>query len=523
MIKNKKSIAILTVLLLSTGHLYSQDIYRNINDSSQFNAFHSLNGLSGASEYGTGQAFIDINNNGFQDIVVSNQTGPNRLFINQGDETFIQLAKFQNIALADSLCKGVSIADFNNDGWDDIYFSCMGPDYLFKNINGNELVNVASEVGINNPYNTQLAAWADINNDGWLDIYVINHDVGYHESVTEVHGAPIVDAFYLSNGDGTFTDIITDFDSMQTIKPNLAVTFFDYDNDGDQDLYVVSDRVKGNVLWKNDGPATNNCGSHWCFSDVSESSNSDKAVFGMGVATGDIDNDGDYDLYFSSIGEQVLLLNQTSQGNNVFVDASPGSALNIPTLSWGTMFLDYNNDSWLDAYISVHGFAEGLTDTLFENNQDGTFTNLNATTGATNHFDSEGVANGDINNDGKLDIVLANRGVNYQLFKNEAINSNNWIRLKLVGGDNINKNAIGSKVIVNTDNGVSQIRTLSSGSSRGAGNELILHFGLGSANITSMQIIWSDGSVQNITPPTVNQLTTIDYTGFNLIFANGFE
>ena len=515
--------AILIISLLLTTNLYSQDIYKDINNSSGFNAVHSTGGILGINQFGTGQAFIDVNNDGFQDIVVSNQVGANKLFVNQGNETFLELVKFQSIALTDSFCKGVSVADYNNDGWDDIYFSCMGADHLFKNINGNELVDVTTAVGIDNPYNTQASAWADFNNDGWLDVYLINYDVGTDESVGGVSGDPVADAFYLSNGDGTFTNIITDFDTSQTNKPNLAVTFFDYDNDGDQDLYVVSDKLMANVLWRNDGVATANCGSNWCFTDVSSLTNSNSLVFGMGIAIGDIDNDGDYDLYFSSIGEQKLLLNQISQGNEVFVDVSDGSALNLASIGWGTMFLDYNNDSWLDAYIATHNDEQELSDTLFKNNQDGTFENLNLTCGVTNALSSEGVANGDINNDGKLDIVLANRNVNYQLFKNESINTNDWIRIKLVGGNNINRNAIGSKVIVNTSNGLSQMRTVTSGSSRGAGNELILHFGLATATITSMQVFWSDGSVQNISPPANNQSITINYTDFNLIYANGFE
>lgn len=161
-------------LLFFTIESYSQDIFTNITASANFNASHNNGGSLGVSNFGTGQAFIDINNDGKLDIIVSNQVDSNKLFVNQGNEQFIELPEFENIALTGGLCKGVSVADYNNDGWDDIYFSCMGEDHLLKNINGLSLLDVTSEVGIDNTYNSQASAWADINNDGWLDLYELN-------------------------------------------------------------------------------------------------------------------------------------------------------------------------------------------------------------------------------------------------------------------------------------------------------------------------------------------------------------
>lgn len=500
----------------------AQDIYADISQISNFNATHDTNGSLGISNFGTGQAFIDVNKDGNQDIVVSNQLGPNRLFINQGNETFIELSQYQDIAVANGLCKGVSVADFDNDGWDDIYFSCMGADFLFKNNNGQSFTDVTNVAGINNPYNTQSSAWADVNDDGWLDLYVINYDTGT-EVPNAVASDPALDAFYLNNKDGTFTNIITELETTQVLKPNLAVTFFDYDGDGDQDLYVVSDKLKGNVLWKNDGPASVDCGSVWCFRDVSNATNTNSLVFGMGVAVGDIDNDGDYDLYFSSISEQKLLLNQLSQGLASYTDVSMGSALNITAVGWGTLFFDYNNDAWIDAYIATQNTTFELSDSLFENNHDGSFTNITTNCGVTNILKSEGVAQGDFNNDGKIDVILANRDINYQLFKNNSLNSNHWIKFKLTGGYDLNINAIGVKVTVNTDDGVSQIRTVNSGSSRGAGNELTLHFGLGTAEIISVKIAWKKDSVETINSVIKDQINELKYTNYLELFNDSFE
>ncbi len=517
-----KTLLLILLTSLSTP-LFSQDIYTDISTLSGFNAPHNVKGPFEGGIPGTGQSFIDINNDGLQDIIVSNQVGDNKLFINQGNETFSESTAFQNIALTSEKCKGVSVADYDNDGWDDIYFSCNGDDYLFKNNNGNSITDVTVQAGIINPYNSQASAWADINNDGWLDLYVINYDIRNPAHGTS--GDLVADAFYLSNGNGTFTDIIAEFDINQVNKPNLAVTFFDYDNDGDQDLYVITDKLRGNVLWENDGPAVSGCGVQWCFRDVSVSSNANSLVFGMGVATGDIDNDGDFDLFFSSIDEQTLLINQNSQGTNTFIDASVGSALNlgVGSIGWATMFFDYNNDAWIDAYIATHNNTAELSDTLFNNNHDGTFDNMNLTCGATNLLKSEGAAHGDFNNDGKIDIVLANFDNFYEIYKNSDTNTNNWIKIKLIGGLGINLNAIGSRVTVLTNDNISQIREVNSGSSRGAGNERTLHFGLGSSTISTMEIIWPNGITQNLNSLNNNQLHTIKYADFISIFSDNFE
>jgi len=515
----------LLLALTFSPQLFSQNIYSDVSTVSGFDPTHTITGAFGVSNFGTGQAFIDVNKDGFQDIVVTDQVGSNELYLNQGDGSFLLSVTHQDIALTNGLCKGVSVADYDNDGWDDLYLSCMGTDHLFKNVNGVSFLDVSVAAGITNPYNSQASAWADINHDGWLDVYSINYDRGSIDANNNggIASDPVPDAFYLSNGDGTFTDIIAMFDSVNTLKPNLAVTFFDYDNDGDQDLYVITDKNKENVLWRNDGPATSNCGTAWCFTDVSVATATNSQVFGMGIATGDIDNDGDYDLFFSSIGEQKLLISQVSQGSETFVDVSNSSALSLGSVGWATLFFDYDNDAWIDAYIATHDDTQALSDTLFRNKADGTFENMNAVSGTSNLIKSEGAAHGDFDNDGKIDIVLANVGTDYQLFKNNSVNANNWVKIKLNGGNNINANAIGSKVVLTTSDNISQIRTVTSGSSRGAGNELTLHFGLGTATIDSLQIIWSSGIVQNIGTVTTNQLHTYNYVDYDAVFTNGFE
>ncbi len=495
----------------------------NSTANSQF--FNDISTSSGAgvshtsNTYGVGQAWIDVNNDGLQDIYVSDQLGPNHLLINQGDETFIELSQYDNLKLVGQQCVGVSVADYNNDGWDDIYVNCLGGNHLFKSNQGTSFTDTTAIAGVGDSYNSQVSAWADVNNDGWLDLYVVNYSDG-----NPLINTPIEDAFYFSNGDGTFTNISSDLNSSSLLKQGLAVTFFDYDNDGDQDLYVVEDKNQGNVLWRNDGPATPTCGVFWCFTDVSTATNAGTQVNGMGIATGDIDNDGDYDLYFSSIGNQVLLINQLSQGSQTFVDVSSTSVLNVTgTAGWGTAFFDYDNDKYLDAMIATYGSTSATSEKLFKGNGDTTFVDVTQDAGITDNIRTEGVAIADFNNDGLLDILKANRNSSYVLYQNTISNSNNWIELKLIGGFGINQNALGSKVSLVLSSGETLLREVTSGDARGAGNQRVLHFGLGSSTVSSMTVLWPNGDSQIITSYNLNAFNTLEYETYLILFANSFE
>lgn len=489
--------------------------FTDISVSSGVNVSHSSN------TFAIGQAWIDVNNDNLLDIYVTDQLGPNHLLINQGNEVFVQLPAFDNLQLTDQACVGVSVADFDNDGWDDIYVNCHGDNHLFKNNFGKSFEDVTLTAGVNDSNNSQVSAWADINNDGWLDLYVVNYNNG---QLNALGSNDAKDSFYLSNGDATFTNINIDFDAVNLNKPGLAVTFFDYDNDGDQDLYVVVDRFHGNVLWQNEGPATSNCGIHWCFKDVSVDSQADAHVYGMGIATGDIDLDGDMDMYFTSIGQQYLLINQISQGSATFNDISYKSVLNVvDTAGWGTLFFDYDNDSYLDAMIATYGSETATAERLFKGNGDATFSDVTADSGMSDLIRTEGIAFGDLNNDGLLDLLKGNNDSGYKLYKNVSNLTNNWIKIKLLGYESVNRNAIGTRVRVHTSDNKVLLREVTSGDSRGSTNQRALHFGLGTAHVDSLEIYWTDGTVQNVLMPAINiQHKYINQAG-NVIFSDGFN
>jgi hypothetical protein len=247
-------------------------------------------------------------------------------------------------------------------------------------------------------------------------------------------------------------------------------------------------------------------------------------IYGMGIATGDIDLDGDLDMYFTSIGEQYLLLNQLSQGSTSFVDVSVNSVLNVgATAGWGTLFFDYDNDSFLDAMIATYGTTIETAEKLFKGNGDSSFVDVTANSGLSDLVFTEGIAFGDMNNDGLLDVLKGNRNSGYKLYKNTLVNDNNWIELKLVGYGVVNRNAIGSRVEVLTSDGKTLIQEVISGNARGAGNQRALHFGLGSATVSSVTIKWADGTADSFNNLQVNSPhILINAIGLH-IFSNSFE
>ena len=308
-------------------------------------------------------------------------------------------------------------------------------------------------------------AWGDYDQDGWLDIYVTD-----------------------SGG------------------PNIL-----YRNNGDPDIYLVNDEFIndiGNVLWRNDGSGC----EHHCFTNVSEEAGADTTVMGMGLATADYDADGDLDFYFSNAGPMTLLGNQ---GDGSFANLAVDATVERAAVAWGSLFFDYNNDGWLDLYLAVMEGLEGgsAANVLFEKNGDGSFADLGQASGAGDTGPSTGVAYADYDQDGRVDLVIGNYDDGYLLYRNESSEAegHNWLAIKLVGDGPVNRDAVGARVVVTDGNGRSQMQEVKSGSSLGAGNSLILHFGLGSAEVGDVLVKWPDGFEQELGRLEANLQHTIQY------------
>jgi hypothetical protein len=444
----------------------------------------------------TGQAFGDFDRDGWLDLFLTGGIGPNHLYRNRGDGTFEPVALSPGAAMAGPAKGGATWADYDNDGWLDLYVAVLGPNVLLHNDRGT-LVPVTA--GVEHPGEGRSSAWADYDGDGRLDLYVVN--------------AAEPDVLYHSEPDGTFTDV-SDLVALPAGKPAFAATWVDYDDDGDLDLYVANDYETGNDLWRNDGPD----GASWSFTNVSAESGAGLAVFGMGIAVGDYDEDADLDLFVTDINCTNLLRNEldsTPPGAPVtFTEVAAAAGVSHPSVNLGAAFLDHDLDGWLDLYLAtLHPGPPELTNRLYRNRGDGTFEDVSAGCGCDDPGWTWGVAAGDYDADGALDLVIGNRAADYRVLHNEhgPLPGHHWLTVELEGAPPINRDALGARVTVHTTDGRQRIAERRSGSSLGAGDMLPLHFGLGTALVDHVSIRWPDGTLTEHTEVPTDTLWTTTY------------
>ena len=440
-----------------------------------------------------GQAWGDYDNDGWPDLFVTDHEGPNTLYHNQGDGTFIVSPLSSGLALWSGYSSGATFVDYDNDGWRDLYVLNWGENVLYRNLNGEKFENVTAVSGIGGDANSKTASWGDFDQDGFVDLYVANWAC-YPNCGRPSSGES--DKLYRNNGDGTFEDVSALLSDKIT-GAGFVATFTDYDNDGDLDIYLVNDEFInpiGNGLWRNDGPGCDG----WCFTEVSEEAEADTQLMGMGLATADYDNDGDQDFYFSNAGPMTLLQNQ---GDGSFTDVA--NAVGVVTknsIGWGAVFFDYDNDGWQDLYLAVSDAAnqDGKPNNpLYRNDTMGSFDDVSRLSGVSDPGSTLGVATADYDRDGRLDLLIGDTDSGYSLYRNQASADNHWLALELVGGGSVNRDAIGSRVYITTDDGLTRMQEIICGSSLGAGNELALHFGLGeNEEIAEMRIVWPNGLTQ---------------------------
>jgi cytochrome c peroxidase len=456
-----------------------------------------------------GQAWGDYDSDGWVDLYVTDPAGPNTLYHNNGDGTFSVSPLKEQVALPQAHSNGAIFADYDNDGWKDLFVANWGQEALFHNERGQGFVEVARSAGIVDDRNSKTASWGDFDNDGFLDLYVANWSC-YPKCGRPMEGD--ADRLYRNNGNGTFRDV-SGYLGGSLNGAGFVASFNDYDNDGDLDIYLVNDEFInpiGNKLWRNDGPGCNG----WCFTQVAAAAGADSKLFGMGLAVGDYDNDGDLDYYYSNVGPMELLRNN---GDGTFAEVAEPAGVQAPqSIGWGAVFFDYDNDGWRDLYLAVADTTNHRdigANRLFRNNADGTFTVVACDNGASDVRMSLGVAYADYDRDGWVDLVVGNLDEGYRLYRNQVGQSagNHWLALELVGAGPVNRDAVGARVYLKTPDGVTQMQDVINGSSLGAGNELALYFGLGQAKRADLTIRWPDGAQQVFKNVAANQRYRLRY------------
>ncbi|MBY6203905.1 CRTAC1 family protein [Halomonas denitrificans] len=468
-----------------------------------------------------GIAVADFDRNGYPDIFVTGFDEPNRLFFNDGAGAFTEDPVI-NAQLQGSQCSTTAAADYDNDGWIDLYFGCRGGSNRLLRNTGSGFEDVTTAAVDHDPMSTNgprtdAVAWGDLDRNGLADLFVGIYPVSTPADPNEPLNR---DRMLLQTSPGVWSDAALDFDYPSLARPALAAMIADIDRDGASDLYVVNDKEVGNSLWRNVGLGC----SGVCMVDVAPASGADRPVFGMGIAAGDIDRDGLVDLYFSSIGEQVLL-RATGDDPLAFEEHQDAAGVNHPGIGWATIFSDFDHDGYEDAYLAIMPTPGGTpdgADQCSRNLGDGTFENVTAQSGLGNDIVTISAARIDYDRDGRMDLVLGHSTQGYRLYRNQST-AGNWIGFRLEGGGpGVTRDALGAWVEIETADGI-QLREMRAGESRGSSHDPVLHFGLADAVEADVTIVWPDGTIEDIGPLDAGRYHHRAHPQFDPLFDGSFE
>ena len=428
-----KNLLILMLIILGSSAALSQT----------FTDIAASAGVDGGADW-QGVSFADFDNDGDEDIFIVRHDGPpGALYRNNGDGTFTDITN--SAGLLETENEGGVFGDYNNDGLLDLYVSNEhGRNFLFRNNGDETFTDVSDGSGANLSGLAISSPFGDYNNDGLLDIYIVN-----------LSGSNVL---LRNNGDGTFTNV-TDAAGVGNTGAGITAVWSDFNLDGKLDLYVANQDA--NVLYQNDGFGT--------FTDITAIAGVGTGATSDGTASGDFDNDGDIDIYVANNGSEDILYQ--NNGDGTFTDISVAAGISNSGASLGISFGDLDNDGWLDIFVANSGNAN----VLYHNNGDGTFSDISASAGIEDATgQAQGTAFGDIDGDGDLDIFVTNFNLQNRLYRNEG-NDNNWFIVNLDGTAS-NRFGIGVRVKVKSA-GVWQTREVDGGSGFSSQNSIPLEFG----------------------------------------------
>ena len=484
------AIRVFIIFLIFSNLSYAQLAFDDVAD--QIGVDYSY----GDSEYGGGVSFADFDNDGWDDITYASENGVDLYFFKNTNGVF-NLVTFNGISNT-SKAKQVIWVDYDNDGDKDFFVTAIeGKNAFYSNDGEMNFTDISSTIGI---FQTDLftygASFGDIDNDGDLDLFISNRSPEDHN-------------YLYRNDSGIYVDITGTSGISLEGQLSFCSIFFDYDKDGLQDIYVSNDKEENiNRLYKNLGDGV--------FQDVSESSNAGVDVSAMSTTLGDFNNDGWFDIYItntpfsqvSSIQGNVLLKNN---GDGTFTNVATETGTSFDSVGWGSVFLDADNDGLLDIYVSSSENGNGslISSAFYHQQDDETFTIPQDIGFNTDLRESYSNAIGDINNDGKPEIVVGNDTDNNFLWQNNTLNENNWLKVKLEGVVS-NKDGIGNTIEINVD-GQSQYRYTLAGEGYLSQNSFYEFFGTGLSNLIDyVKVTWtSTGATETFNNIEANQSITI--------------
>ena len=493
---------------------------------------------------GPGVAFFDYDNDGWTDIFLVNSGAAdfykpaaplrNALYRNNRNGTFTDVTDKAGVAGGREFGMGCAIADYDNDGYADILVTAYGRCTLYHNNGDGTFSDVTGKAGLAAPGWTTSAVWVDYDNDGKLDLflcsfvqYAANSEVycGDNKLGRRFYCIPRVfkptsSLLFHNNGDGTFKDVSAGTDIQRALGKALGVVATDINGDGLMDLFVANDTVQ-NFLFANRGKG------RWeeigLMAEVAFSANGTPRS-GMGVDAADFDGDGKQDLFVANVDQEMFSLYKNN-GNEFFSDVAARNGVSQATRllsGWGLKFFDYDNDGRVDLFL-----ANGHPDDMIEkysqqvrykeplllfHNEGAKLANVSAQAGPVFQkvFPARGLAVGDYDNDGRLDVLIGNNGGAPVLLKNNAGGGNHWIGLKLQGTA-CNRDAVGAAIAWSV-NGVARSRLKANGGSYLSSHDMREVLGLGpAAKIDWLEIKWPQpsGRVERFTDVPVDRYVTI--------------
>ena len=489
---------------------------------------------------GSGAAFLDYDNDGLPDIfLVSGEGGLSRLYHNDGRGHFTDVTARMGLDQASGWGQGVCAADYDNDGFIDLFVTYWGQNHLYRNLRGQRFEDVTARAGLRQDrvrYNTGCA-FLDYDRDGHADLFVANY-LKFDPAVTPQPGAnPLCfyrglavacgprglpfdrNILYRNNGDGTFSDV-SEASGISAPDENysLGVVTGDFNGDGLPDIYVACDRTPS-LLYINQG------GGKFAEEAVLRGVAFDadgRAMSGMGVAAADYDGDGLPDLFRSNFSdERETLYRNRGKGEFDETTAAAGMARNTRYVGWGCGFFDFDNDGRPDLLL-VNGHAFPEVDRLaidvhfrdhailYRNHGGGKFEDITATAGAgfAERQSARGAAFADYDNDGSVEVLVNNQNAPPTLLHQSARPPNHWLTLKLTGTRS-NRSALGAKVRV-IAGALTQSDEVRGGGSYLSQNDLRLHFGLGAAaRAGRIEIEWPSGARQVLREISADRVVVI--------------
>lgn len=492
---------------------------------------------------GPGCAFLDYDNDGWQDILLVNSTNwPEKngtktflaLYHNNQNGTFTDVTGAAGLAV-EMYGLGVTVGDYDNDGFDDIYITAVGPNHLFRNLGNGKFMDVTAKAGVGDSSFSTSAAWFDYDKDGQLDLFVCNYVDwsiekdqlctldGKNKSYCTPQSYKGQSAtLYHNKGNGTFENVTQKAGLNDPTSKSLGVAVFDYNSDGLPDLFVAND-TEPNKLYKNNGNGT--------FTDEALTagvafSESGTPRAGMGVDTADYDGSGHQGIVIGNFTNESMALYR-NDGTGLFTDEATASGIgkmSSQSLTFATFFFDYDLDGLPDIFAANGHVSDDISVVqpqvkymqpphLFRNKGKKKFEEATPRLGRAlqRAIVGRGAAYGDFDNDGDLDLlIMANNGP-ARLLRNDNGNQNDLLRVKTVGSRS-NRDGIGARVTLKTAAGAKLTSVVKTGSSYCSQSELPLTFGLGKADPAkgmTLEIAWPSGQTDIIQDVKPNQSITV--------------